>query len=111
MISSPREERASMKSTLRAPRAGDMVIALAQMRSGNVTEMSGYVEEVSMGYVYFALDAICLGRDPEEGDDPPFEKTLPTPAMQLLRVGVPLVDLKPFNRMCDEVEVCWFVRL
>jgi hypothetical protein len=100
-----------MESTLRAPRAGDMVIVLAQMMSGNVTEMSGYVEEISMGFVYFALDAICLGRDPEADNDPPFERTLPTPAMQLLRVGVPLVDLKPFNRMYDEVEVCWLVRL
>jgi hypothetical protein len=88
-----------------------MVIVLAQMMSGNVTEMSGYVEEISMGFVYFALDAICLGRDPEADNDPPFERTLPTPAMQLLRVGVPLVDLKPFNRMYAEVEVCWLVRL
>lgn len=41
-----------MESPPRAPRAGDMVIVLARMDSGKVTEMSGSVEDVSMDYVY-----------------------------------------------------------
>src|SRR5215472_5094590 len=82
---------AANESTPGAPCAGDMVIALAKMNSGKVTEMSGYVEDVSTDYVYFALDTICSGPDPEEDDRPPLEeKTWPKTAIHLLRVGVPL---------------------
>lgn len=99
-----------MESTPRAPRAGDMVIVLAKMNSGKVTELSGYVEDVSMDYVYFALDTICLGPDPEVDDHPPLEeKTWRT--IHLLRVGVPLDDLKPFGGMLDDNVPCWLVRV
>jgi hypothetical protein len=112
MESTPRALRAANESTPRAPRAGDMVIVLAKMNSGKVTEMSGYVEDVSADYVYFALDTICLGPDPQEDDHPPLEvKTWPKTAIHLLRVGVPLDDLKPFGRMLDDNVPCWLVRV
>ena len=112
MESTPRALRAANESTPRSPRAGDVVIVLAKMNSGKVTEMSGYVEDVSMDYVYFTLDTICLGADPEEDDHPPLEeKTWPKTARRLLRVGVPLDDLKAFGGMLDEPVPCWVVRV
>lgn len=89
-----------------------MVIVLAKMNSGKVTEMSGYVEDVSMDYAYFALDTICLGPDPEEDDRPPLEdKTWPKTTIHLLRVGVLLDNSKPFGGMLDDNVPCWLVRV
>jgi hypothetical protein len=49
-----------MESTVRAPQAGDMVLVLAKMISGNFTVISGPVVENSAGYVYFDVNGLEL---------------------------------------------------
>jgi len=93
-----------MESIVRSPQAGDNVLVLAKMNSGRLTEFSGCIEEVSADYAYFALDSIHLIEDGEnETSDFPFERKMwPNDATSLLRVGVLLEELKPFDGSFDE---------
>jgi hypothetical protein len=102
-----------MESIVRSPQAGDNVIVLAKMNSGRLTEFGGYVEEVSAGYAFFALDSIHLIEDNEdENSDFPLERKIwPGDATSLLRVGVLLKELKPFDGSFDEKAPCWEVRI
>ena len=102
-----------MESTVRSPQAGDNVLVLAKMNSGRLTEFSGCIEEVSADYAYFALDSIHLSEDSEdESSEFPLERKMwPTDATSLLRVGVLLEELKPFDGSFDEKAPCWEVRI
>ena len=102
-----------MKSTVRSPQTGDMVIVLAKMKSDRFTELSGCIEDISAGYVYFGLDSIHLCENLADDDGTPLEKRMwPKDATKLLRVGVPLDELKPFDGTpVDEDEPCWEVRM
>jgi hypothetical protein len=107
-----------MESKVRAPQAADTVIVLAKMKSGRFTEFSGYIEEVSADHAYFALDSIHLIDDIQlidgsEDDERPIEsKIWPKTATNLLRVGVPLDELKPFDgAKFDESDPCWEVTI
>jgi len=56
---------------MRAPQSGDMALALAKMKSGRLTEFSGYIEEVSADHAFFALDSIHLIE--KDYEEPPIE--------------------------------------
>jgi len=56
-----------MKSIARAPLTGDMVFVFVRMKSGNVAELSGNIEEVSSDRAYFVPDAIGLIRGADDG--------------------------------------------
>ena len=83
------------------------------MNSGRLTELSGHIEEVSANYAYFALDSIHLIEDSEdETSDFPFERKMwPNDASRLLRVGVLLEELRPFDGSFDENAPCWEVKI
>ena len=81
---------------MRAPQSGDMVLVLAKMKSGGLMEFSGYIEEVSADHAFFALDSIHLIE--EDYEEPPVEsKIWPKTATKLLKVGVPLDEITPFD--------------
>jgi hypothetical protein len=100
-----------MESTPRAPQIGDTVFILARMKSGRFTELSGVIEGVLTDYVYFGLESINL--TPGNKDDVLLleSKIWPKRAGKLLRVGVPLNDLKPFDGKLDKDAPCWEVRV
>ena len=100
-----------MESTMRAPQAGDMVLVLAKMKSGRLTEFSGYMEEVSADHPFFPLDSIHLIE--EDYEEPPVEsKIWPKAATKLLRVGAPLDEIKPFDGgNVDQNAPCWEVKI
>lgn len=100
-----------MESTMRAPQSGDMVLVLAKMKSGRLTEFSGYIEEVSADRAYFSLDSIHLIE--EDYEELPVEsKTWPKTETKLLKVGVPVDELKPFDGgKLDEAAPCWEVTI
>jgi hypothetical protein len=100
-----------MESTLRAPRTGDTVIVFAKMQSGRLTELSGHVEEVSADHAYFALDSIHLMLNDKDDGYPLEAKKWPETAKNLLRVGVPLDEMKPFDGDLDEDAPCWLIRM
>jgi hypothetical protein len=108
-----RNEEAKMKSIVRSPQAGDNVLVLAKMNSGRLTEFSGCIEDISADYAYFALDSIHLSEDSEdESSEFPLERKMwPTNATSLLRVGVLLEELKPFDGSFDEKAPCWEVKI
>ena len=96
---------------MRAPQSGDMVLVLGKMKSGRLTEFSGYIEEVSADHAFFALDSIHL----IEGDyeEPPVEpKIWPKTATKLLNVGVPLDEITPFDGgKLDQNDPCWELKI
>ena len=96
---------------MRAPQSGDMVLALAKMKSGRLAEFSGYIEEVSADHAFFALDSIHLIE--EDYEEPPVEsKNWPKAAMKLLKVGVPLDEITPFDGgKLDQNDPCWEVKI
>jgi hypothetical protein len=99
-----------MESTTRAPQSGDMVLAFAKMKSGRLTEFSGYIEEVSAGHAFFALDSIHLIE--EDYEEPPESKNWPKAATRLLKVGVPLDEITPFDGgKLDQNDPCWEVKI
>jgi hypothetical protein len=100
-----------MESTMRAPQSGDMVLVLAKMKSGTLTEFSGYIEEVCADHVFFALDSIHLIEDDYE--EPPVEsKIWPKTATKLLKVGVPLDEIPPFDGgKLDQNDPCWELKI
>ena len=100
-----------MESIMRAPKSGDMVLVLAKMKSGRLTEFSGYIEEVSAGHAFFALDSIHLIE--EDYEEPPVESRIwPETETKLLKVGVPLDELKPFDGgNVDQNNPCWEVKI
>jgi len=102
-----------MESIVRSPQAGDNVLVLAKMNSGRLTEFSGCIEEVSADYAYFALDSIHLIEDGEdESSELPLERKMwPNNASKLLKVGVLLEELKPFDGTFDEKAPCWEVKI
>jgi hypothetical protein len=102
-----------MESTVRSPQAGDMVIVLAKMKSGRFTELSGLIEDISADYVYFGLDSINLCENLADDDGTPLERKLwPKDATKLLRLGVPLDEMKPFDGdPVDKDDPCWEVRI
>jgi hypothetical protein len=106
-----RNEEAKMESTVRSPQAGDNVLVLAKMNSGRLTEFSGSIEEVSADYAYFALDGIHLDSEDETSEFPLERRMWPTDATSLLRVGVLLEELRPFDGSLDENAPCWEVRI
>ncbi len=90
-----------------------MVIVLAKMKSGRFTELSGCIEQVSEDYAYFGLDSIYLVKNLADDDGSPLEgKMWPKDATKLLRLGVPLDELKPFDGSpVDKDDPCWEVRV
>jgi hypothetical protein len=102
-----------MESTVRSPQTGDMVLVLAKMKSGRFTELGGFIEEVSADYAYFGLDGIHFVENLEDDGQYPLEtKIWPKDATKLLRVGVPLDELKPFDGTpIDETASCWEVKI
>ena len=101
-----------MESMIRAPQTGDMLLVLAKMKSGRFTEFSGYIEEVSADHAFFALDSIHLIDDLEEDERPIETKIWPKTATKLLKVGVPIDELKPFDGgTLDEAAPCWEVKI
>ena len=101
-----------MESTGRSPQAGDMVIILAKMKSGAVTELSGAVEEISAEYAYFALDCIDVTSGKDSDCTPIERKIWPKGATKLFRVGVRVDELKPFDGSpISEDSPCWEVRV
>jgi len=107
------QQGGKMESIVRSPQAGDMVIVLAKMKSGKFTELSGLIEAVSADYAYFGLDSINLCENLADDDGTPLEKKMwPKNATKLLRVGVPLDDIKPFDGSpVDKDDPCWEVRV
>ena len=99
-----------MESTVRAPQIGDDVIVLLKMEGGRFTELGGYIEEISAQHAYFALDSVHL-ITAKDFDSPLESKKWPKTATKLLRVGVPLYELKPFDGTFDEDAPCWEVRM
>ena len=100
-----------MKSIARAPLTGDMVFVFVRMKSGNVAELSGNIEEVSSDRAYFVPDAIELVRGVED-DGQPLEATiLPDRAPNSVRVGVRLDKMKPFGGSLNEEAPCWEVKI
>lgn len=75
-------------------------------------ELSGRgIEEISSGYAYFGMDILDLGTG-KDGDSPLERKVWPKNATKLLRVGVPIDDLKPFDGdPINEDAPCWEVRI
>jgi hypothetical protein len=65
-----------MESTVRAPQAGDTVFVFVKMKSGRLTELSGFIEEISAKYAYFAVDAIELLLADADDDGQALEKKL-----------------------------------
>jgi hypothetical protein len=51
-----------MESTVRSPQIGDDVIVILKMGSGRITELGGFIQEISSGYAYFGLDSLKRGR-------------------------------------------------
>ena len=96
---------------MRAPQTGDMILVLAKMKSGRLTEFSGYIEEVYSRHAFFALDSIHLIE--EDYEEPPVEsKIWPKTATKLLKVGVPLDEIKPFDGgNVDQNAPCWEVKI
>jgi hypothetical protein len=47
-----------MESTVRSPQIGDDVIVILKMGSGRITELGGFIQEISSGYAYFGLDSL-----------------------------------------------------
>jgi hypothetical protein len=101
-----------MESTVRSPQIGDDVIVIVMMWSGRITELGGFIQEISPGYAYFVLDSLDLGTG-RDGDSPLERKLFPKNAAKLLLVGVPLEDLKPFDgeSIDDEDASCWEVKI
>ena len=101
-----------MESTVRAPQTGDVVFVLAKMNSGKLTEISGSIEEISANHVYFAVDCIELIHSTADDDGTLLERKIwPEDAANLLRVGVPLNKMKPFEGTWGKDAPCWEVRI
>jgi hypothetical protein len=101
-----------MESTVRAPQAGDTVFVFVKMKSGKLTELSGFIEEIYAKYVYFAVNAIELLRADADDDGQALERKLwAEAAPKLLRVGVPLDEMKPFDGALYEDTASWEVRI
>jgi|GEM_PF-5078640 hypothetical protein len=100
-----------MESLVRAPQVGDTVFVYVKMKSGEVTALSGWIEEISMKYVYFAMDCLELVDDPDT-DGPPLQTRFwKDTETNLLRIGVRADQLKPFGGKLNEEIDCWEVRL
>jgi hypothetical protein len=78
-----------------------------------LTELGGCIEDISAGYAYFGLDSIHLCENLADDDGTPLEKKMwPKNATKLLRLGVPLDDIKPFDGgPVDKDDPCWEVRV
>jgi hypothetical protein len=100
-----------MKSIARAPLTGDMVFVFVKMKSGNVAELSGNIEEVSSDRAYFVPDAIELIRGADDDGQPLETKILPEGAPNSVRVGVRLDKMKPFGGSLNEEAPCWEVKI
>jgi len=101
-----------MEATLRAPHTGDTVFVFTKMNSGKLTEISGFVEEISTNYVYFAVDCIELIHSDDKDSGQSLERKFwPETEARLLRVGVPLDKMKPFEGTLDVDAPCWVIRM
>jgi hypothetical protein len=100
-----------METTLRSPRTGDTVIVLAKMQTGVLTELSGLIEDTSTDRAYFGLDSISLSEDNKDFYPPLQQKNWPKNSTNLLRIGVPFDQMKPFDGKLDEDSPCWVVRV
>jgi hypothetical protein len=101
-----------MESTVRAPQAGDTVFVFVKMKSGRLTELSGFIEEIASTYAYFAVDAIeLLHADADDNGQALEGKLWANASPKLLRVGVPLDEMKPFDGALYEDTASWEVRI
>jgi hypothetical protein len=101
-----------MESTVRAPQTGDTVFVFVKMNSGKLTEISGFIEEISTSHVYFTVDAIELIHGDAHDEGRALERKLwAENAAKFLRVGVPLDKMKWSEETGDEDEPCWEIRI